>query len=49
MKKYTYTVYALSAPPQFTVSPAKVSRDVLLEAIKDITIDSAELNVYYSR
>ena len=48
-KKYTYTIYALSAPPQLSVSPAKVSRDVLLAAIKDRTIASAELNVYYSR
>lgn len=48
-KKYTYTIYALSAPPQFSVSPSKVSRDVLLSAIKDITLGSAELNVYYSR
>ncbi len=48
-KKYTYTIYALSAPPQFNVSPDKVSRDVLLSAIEDRTIDSAELNVYYSR
>lgn len=48
-KKYTYTIYALSAPPQFNVSPAQVSRDVLLAAIKDRTIASATLNVYYSR
>lgn len=48
-KKYTYTIYALSAPPQFSVSPAKVSRDVLLAAIKDSTLGSAEMNVYYSR
>lgn len=48
-KKYTYTIYALSAPPQFSVSPDKVSRDVLLSFIKDRTIASAELNVYYSR
>jgi phosphatidylethanolamine-binding protein (PEBP) family uncharacterized protein len=48
-KLYTYTVYAMSAPPQFTVPPAKISRDILLSAIKDITLGSAELNVYYSR
>ena len=48
-KKYTYTIYALSAPPQFSVSPDKVCRDVLLSSIKDRTIASAELNVYYSR
>ena len=49
VKLYTYTVYALSAPPQFAVPPAEVSRDVLLSAIKDITLGSAELNVYYTR
>jgi phosphatidylethanolamine-binding protein (PEBP) family uncharacterized protein len=48
-KLYTYTIYSLSAPPQFNVPPAKVSRDVLLAAIKDITLDKAELNVIYSR
>jgi Raf kinase inhibitor-like YbhB/YbcL family protein len=48
-KKYTYTLYALSAPPQFSVSPIKVSRDVLLSAIKDRILGIAELNVYYSR
>jgi Raf kinase inhibitor-like YbhB/YbcL family protein len=48
-KKYTFTIYALSEPPQFNVSAAKVSRDVLLAAIKDRTIEYAELNVYYSR
>jgi phosphatidylethanolamine-binding protein (PEBP) family uncharacterized protein len=48
-KQYTYTIYALSALPQFSVPAVKVSRDVLLSAIKDITLASAELNVYYSR
>jgi Raf kinase inhibitor-like YbhB/YbcL family protein len=48
-KRYTYTIYALSAPPVFTAGPSKVSRDILLSAIKDRTIASAELNVYYSR
>jgi phosphatidylethanolamine-binding protein (PEBP) family uncharacterized protein len=48
-KLYTYSIYALSEAPQFAVSPAKVSRDVLLSAIKDRTLGSAVLNVYYSR
>lgn len=48
-KIYTYTVYALSAEPQFSVSASDVSRDVLLEAIKDITLASASLNVTYTR
>lgn len=48
-KIYTYTVYALSAEPQLTVPASKVNRDVLLTAIKDITLANAELNVKYSR
>jgi gluconolactonase len=48
-KEYIYAVYALSAEPQFTVPAAQVNRAVLLAAIKDITLDSAELHVTYSR
>ncbi|MFN8413918.1 MAG: YbhB/YbcL family Raf kinase inhibitor-like protein [Anaerolineales bacterium] len=48
-KVYTYTVYALSAEPQLSVSPSDVTRDVLLNAIKDITLASAALNVTYTR
>jgi Raf kinase inhibitor-like YbhB/YbcL family protein len=48
-KRYTYTVYALSEPPKFNVPASEVSRDILLSAIKDITLGSAELNVFYSR
>ncbi|HTP07899.1 MAG TPA: YbhB/YbcL family Raf kinase inhibitor-like protein [Anaerolineae bacterium] len=48
-KEYIYTVYALSADPQFTVPAAQVNRAVLLDAIKDITLGSAELHVIYSR
>jgi phosphatidylethanolamine-binding protein (PEBP) family uncharacterized protein len=48
-KMYTYTVYALSAAPQITQPPAQVSRDVLLAAIQDRTLATAELNVFYSR
>jgi phosphatidylethanolamine-binding protein (PEBP) family uncharacterized protein len=48
-KLYTYTVYTLSAEPQFSVSASGVSRDVLLDAIKDITLASASLNVTYTR
>jgi Raf kinase inhibitor-like YbhB/YbcL family protein len=46
-KEYIYTVYALSAQPQITISP--VNRAVLLDAIKDITLASAELHVVYAR
>ena len=48
-KKYTLTVYALSAAPQINVPPEEVSREVLLAAIKDSTLGTAELNVIYSR
>jgi phosphatidylethanolamine-binding protein (PEBP) family uncharacterized protein len=48
-KIYTYTVYALSTEPKLTVAANAVSRDILLAAIKDITLASAELNVVYSR
>lgn len=46
-KEYTYTVYALSAQPQITTSP--VNRAALLDAIKGITLASAEMNVVYAR
>ena len=48
-KVYTYTVYALSAEPQLSVPASEVSRDVLLKAIKDITLASGSLNVTYTR
>lgn len=48
-KKYTLTVYALSAAPQMGVPPAEASRDVLLSAMKGLILASAELNVVYTR
>lgn len=48
-KTYIYTVYALSSPVQLSVSPTQVSREVLLAAMKDRTLASAELRVVYSR
>lgn len=48
-KIYVYTLYALSAPPQISVPPARVDRDTLLNAIKDRTLASAALHVTYSR
>ncbi len=48
-KTYVYRVYALSAPPQITVSPDKVDRDALLAAMKDRTLATAELQVLCSR
>ncbi len=48
-KTYTYTVYALTGEPKISVPAEQVTRDVLLAAIKDITLASAELNVVYGR
>ena len=48
-KTYTYTVYALSAQPQFSIPASQVNRDALLKAIQNITLDSAELHVTYAR
>ncbi|MEI8063937.1 MAG: YbhB/YbcL family Raf kinase inhibitor-like protein [Verrucomicrobiota bacterium] len=48
-KTYIYTVYALAAPPQIAVPPAEVSREVLLAAMRDLVIGSAELSVDYTR
>jgi len=48
-KTYIYTVYALSSPVQLAVTPDKVSRDVLLAAMKDHMLGSAELKVTYTR
>lgn len=49
LKNYTYTVYALSALPHLSALAAQVNRDVLLAAIQDITLASAELHVTYTR
>jgi phosphatidylethanolamine-binding protein (PEBP) family uncharacterized protein len=48
-KPYTYTVYALAAQPRFGVLAAQIDREVLLAAIRDITLASAELHVTYAR
>jgi len=48
-KTYVYTVYALSAPIQPAVQPSEVTRDVLLAAMKDSVLATAELRVVYSR
>jgi gluconolactonase len=48
-KMYTYTVYALSAQPKLSVPASQVNRAKLLDAIKDITLASAELHVVYAR
>lgn len=48
-KTYVYTVYALSAPPRITVPPSEVNREILLSAMKDHILASAELKVVYTR
>lgn len=48
-KKYIYTVYALSDTVSLSVPNSEVSRAVLLDAIKDITLANATLTVIYSR
>jgi phosphatidylethanolamine-binding protein (PEBP) family uncharacterized protein len=49
VKKYTITVYALSAQPKLTVTGKQITRDAMLAAIKDITVGQAELNFTYDR
>lgn len=49
IKAYTYTLYALSSNPVITIPASQVDRDALLNAIKDITIASTKMTVYYSR
>ena len=48
-KTYILTVYALSATVQISAPPSEVNRNVLLTAMKDIILDSAELRVVYDR
>jgi Raf kinase inhibitor-like YbhB/YbcL family protein len=48
-KTYIYTVYALSSPIRLDVEPAAVGRDVLLSAMKDKILASAQLHVVYAR
>jgi phosphatidylethanolamine-binding protein (PEBP) family uncharacterized protein len=49
LKLYILTLYALSETPKITVPDSAVSRDVLLEAIKNITLESTSLTVAYAR
>ncbi len=49
LKTYILTVYALSAPVQISLPPTEVTRDVLLAAMKNLMLDSAELKVVYDR
>lgn len=48
-KEYIFTVYALSEMVKISVAPEEVNREVLLNAIRDITLSSAKMTVWYSR
>jgi phosphatidylethanolamine-binding protein (PEBP) family uncharacterized protein len=48
-KTYFITVYALSAPVQISLPPAEVNRNVLLAAMIDLVLDSAQLKFTYDR
>lgn len=48
-KTCIYTLYALSAPVKLDVPLAQVSREVLLAAMKDTILATAELRVVFSR
>jgi phosphatidylethanolamine-binding protein (PEBP) family uncharacterized protein len=48
-KKYVCTVYSLSDTVTLSMPDSEVSRAVLLDAIKDITLANATLTVIYSR
>ena len=48
-KTYVYTVYALSAPVHPGVPAAEVSREILLAAMRDRILASAEMRVTYTR
>jgi Raf kinase inhibitor-like YbhB/YbcL family protein len=48
-KTYIFTVYALSAPVDIPVAPSDVNREVLLAAMSDRTLATAELEVVYAR
>ena len=47
-KTYSLHIYALTKVPQFNQPPEQVTREVLLAAIKDSIIDSADLDVIYT-
>jgi phosphatidylethanolamine-binding protein (PEBP) family uncharacterized protein len=48
-KDYILTVYALSEKVEVTVPAEEVDMEVFLDAIKDITLVSASITVWYSR
>ena len=48
-KTYTYTLYALSAPPTFTVPANQITGARVTEALQSITLATAKLNLAYTR
>lgn len=48
-KDYTFTLYALSAAPTFSVPATQVTGELVASAIAPLTLVSASLNVSYSR
>jgi hypothetical protein len=49
VKSYTIHLYALAESPRLAQNPRAVTREVLLAAIKDFILDSAELKVTYTK
>ncbi len=48
-KRYTWTVYALSAKPVIPAGTRRVTGDVITAAIKDITLASASITLTHTR
>lgn len=48
-KIYVLTVYALSEQPVISVTPSKLTMDILTEAMSKITLAKSELSVSYTR
>ena len=49
LKTYILTIYALSAPVRISAPASAVNREILLAAMKDHILTSAELKVIYDR
>ena len=48
-KLYTYTLYALSGSPTFSVPASQVTGQMVTDAISGLTLGSANLNLSYTR
>jgi hypothetical protein len=47
LRDYIFTLYALSQKPTIPVASDSVDRSVILNSIKNITISSTKMTVYY--